>query len=279
VKSLSDSNTGEPSLTEPFNSINTSINQKVYIKIRNNGNRASFKECDLRVYIAFTDDNNPEFQFPNKWYDQADVKLLAVKEIPIIQAGSFTTVGIEWKDIASKWDMWNKINAATTKRKNVYILAHVAPFDGDSNDVRTTNIRFNKQLSCKPIIVKHNSVTDGSAFIPGKKLDLTVGTQAVQKFFYLLMENVLTTDLDNFKIRARTTKNNSNKTVEEVFYKKIGNTWTLEGSPTDNWITFDQPITTAGNHPDYTNIKFSHTINVDSTKLEIKLEIVKIENP
>ncbi|MDQ6531271.1 S8 family serine peptidase [Flavobacterium sp. LHD-85] len=276
IKSLADNTTQEPSPTQLFNNPNTSVDQKIYIKVRNSGNKASFKECDLRVYIAFTDDENPAFPFPSKWYDQADVKLLAVKEIPIIQGGSSTTIGIEWKDIASKWNMWNNLDTATTKRKNAYLLAHIAPFDGNSNEVRNTNIRFNKQLSCKPIIVSHNSVTDGSAFLPGKKLDLTVGAQSVQKKFHLLMENVLTTNLSSFKIRARTTKNNSNKTVEEVFYEKTGNTWSLQPSPTDNWIAFDQPIETPGNHPEYTNIKFPHTINVDNTKLEVKLEIVNI---
>nr|WP_294781835.1 S8 family serine peptidase [uncultured Flavobacterium sp.] len=276
VKSLSDTSLTEPSPTELFNNPDTSLDQKIYIKIRNSGNRASFKECDLRAFIAFTDDENPAFEFPTKWYDQTDVKLLAVKEIPIIQAGSSTIVGIEWKDIASKWNIWNSLNATTNRRKNAYILAHIAPFDGNSNEVRNTNIRFNKQLSCKPIIVSHNSITDGSTFIPGKKLDLTVGAQSVQKKFHLLMENVLTANLNSFKIKARTTKNNSNKTVEEVFYERIGNTWSLQPSPTDNWIAFDQPIETPGNHPEYTNIKFPHTINVDNTKLEVKLEIVNI---
>jgi hypothetical protein len=119
-------------------------------------------------------------------------------------------------------------------------------------------------------------VTDGSAFLPGKKLDLTVGAQSVQKKYHLFMENVLLTEIGKFKISAFTTKNNSSKTVEEVFFEKTGDNWTLQPPPTDNWIAFDQPILTAGNHPEYTNIKFPHTINVDNTKLEVKLKIVNI---
>lgn len=274
IKASSDTSNTEPSEIQPFNTVDTSKEQKIHIKVRNSGNRASFKECDLRVFIAFTDELNPAFSFPNNWYDQTNVKLVSVREIPIIPAGGSTTIAIEWKDIAAKWNGWNNLDTTTNKRKNVYILAHVAPFDGNSNDVRTSNIRFNKQLSCKPIIVKHNSVSDGTAFIPGTKLDLTVGPQVVQKNYHLLMENVLTNDLVKFKIKA--TKKNKDKTTEEVLYKKTGENWALESTPSDNWITFGAPIEAIGNHPDYTNIKFPHTINVNNNLLEVKLEIVNI---
>lgn len=271
-----DDNQAIPTETQPLNIIDTSKQQKIYVKIENSGNSESFKECDLRVLVAFTDEVNPTFSFPNYWYDQANVKLLSVKEIPIIPALGKTTIEIEWKDIAKNWSIWNTLNTNADRRKNAYILVHVAPFDGSSNDVAIDNFANNKQLSCKPIIVKHNSVIDGKTTIPGNNLNLTVSSQPIQKKFHFLMENVSTGDLNNFKISARTTKNNGNKTIEEVFYEKTGNTWSLVGSPTDNWITFEPPTISPGNQSEYHNIKFPHTINIDDTKLEVKLQIVNI---
>lgn len=273
-----DDNKATPTETQPLNIIDTSIEQKIYVKVKNGGDRESFKECDLRVLVAFTDEANPTFSFPNYWYDQTDVKLLSVKEIPIIPANGETTIEIEWKEIAKNWNTWNNLNSSKDKRKNAFILAHIAPFDGVPNDVRTDSFVNNKQLGCKPIIVKHTSVIDKTAAIPGNRLNITVGPQLVQNKFNLLVENVLNADLDEnkFKIRARTTQNNRDRTIQEVFYQKTGNTWSLSGSPTDNWISFDQPIVTSGNRTDYSNIKFPHTINVDNTKLEVKLEIVNI---
>jgi len=270
--------TALPNEIRPLDEIDTSKSQKIYVKIKNDGDAESFKECDLRILVAFTDDDHPTFKFPNYWYNQTDVKLLSVKEIPIIPANGETTIEIEWKDIAKNWDEWNSLNSTKDKRKNAFILAHIAPFDGVSSEVITDSFEFNKQLGCKPILVKHSSVIDKIATIPGNNLNITVGPALVQKNFNLLVENVLTKDLEDskFQIKAYTTLNNKTKAIETVFYQKTNNTWNLSGSPTDNWISFDQPIVSSGNRADYTNIKFPHTINVDNTKLEVKLELVNI---
>jgi len=275
VKPLSDTSITLPSPTQPYNTIDTSLNQNIYIRVRNNGNRASFKECDLRVFVAFTDDATPAFPFPTKWYDQADVKLLSVKEIPIIMSGSEAIITIEWKNIAAFWEIWNKFDLITNKRKKAYLLAHIAPFDGNPNEVGIDNLRFNKQLTCKEIIVTHKAMNDRTAFIPGNKLDITVGSQELEKTFDLIAENILTLDLTKIKVKATKKNNNPGQTIEEVIYKKKDSSWAVEGSA-GNWITFQEPVLTVGNHPDYTNIKFPHTINVNNQELEVKLEIVNI---
>jgi subtilisin family serine protease len=254
----------------PLNTIDTSIDQKIYVKIRNTGTRQSFKECDLRVLIAFTDEVDPAFPFPGKWYDQADVKLLSVKEIPIILPGTEVDIEIEWKNIAEKWNDWNPLTNG--KRKKAYILAHIAPFDGKSEEVDITNIRKNKQLSCKEIIVSHNEIGSGTTYVPGNSLNITVGTEVVAKRFNLSMENVLTTDLDSLKIKA-TRKNSADGSLETVLYKKTGSTWSIE-SGTPDWITFENPTIATAVHPNYRNAVFPHTLKVNDDEKEIKLEIV-----
>lgn len=276
VKPLRDSSPNIPITNQPLNAINTLVDQKIYVKILNTGSRKSFKECDLRVFVAFTDDPNPAFPFPNSWYDQEFVKLLSVTEIPIIPAGGYETIEIEWKDIASKWNIWNRIDTTTGRRKKAYLLAHIAPFDGIPGDVRTDNINFNKQLISKRLTVEHNGVADETAFIPGNKLDITVDSQLVEKNFSLIMENVLTADITKFKIKASKKHKDPAQTIQEVFYKKTGDAWGLEPGSTGNWITFYTPIETEGDFAENTNIKFPHTINVNNNELEIKLEIVNI---
>lgn len=273
VSQLANSNTTP---IAPFNQIDTSIPNPKYIniRVRNNGNRDSFKECDLRVFVAFTDDPTPTFPFPTMWYDQTDVKLLAVKEIPIIPFGNEAVIQIEWEDIAAKWNTWNPIVDTTGKRKRAYILAHIAPFDGLPTEVQTNDIRNNKQLTCKEIIVTHNGVSDRTAYLLGNNLNLTVGTEVVTKNFDFTMENILSTEITEFKIKATKMNNDTNHTIEEVFLKKTGNNWDFETAPSSNWIAFDSPTEIVGNHPDYTNLKFPHTINVSDNLVKVKLEIV-----
>jgi hypothetical protein len=259
----------------PFNQVNTTNKQYINIKVRNTGNRNSFKECDLRVFVAFTDDVNPAFPFPTMWYDQTDVKLLAVKEIPIIGTNSDVVIQVEWKDIAAKWNTWNPITSSG-RRKKTYILAHIAPFDGLSTDVQTDNIRNNKQLTCKEIIVTHNGVSDRTAYLPGNNLNLTVGTEVVTKSFDFTMENILTTGTTGFKIKATKMSNDTNHTIEEVLFKKTGNNWDFEIPPSSDWIAFGITEESVGNHPDYTNLKFRHTIKVNNDLVNVKLEIVPV---
>jgi Subtilase family len=272
VSTLANSNTTP---LPPFNQIITSeIKYYINIRVRNTGNRQSFKECDVRVFVAFTDEENPKFPFPTSWYDQTDVKLLAVKEIPIIAAGGETIIQIEWKNIAAFWDANNPLPVGVVggKRKRAYILAHIAPFDGLDTEVMRDNIRNNKQLTCKELIVTHNGVSDRTAYIPGNQLNITVGSQIVAKSFDLTMENVPSADLTALKIRA-TKKNRQNGALDSVLYKKTGNSWALESGAVD-WITFQTPTETDAVHANYKNAVFPHTLNVNDAEEEIKLQIV-----
>ena len=205
------------------------------------------------------------------WYDQADVKLLSVVELPIINSNSEIVVPIEWKNIAAFWNTYNKQDSATGLRKRAYILVHVSPFDGIDSVVMTDNLRNNKQLTCKEIIVTHNGVSDRTACLPGNKLDITVGTELVSKSFDLAMENVLASELDTIKIKA-IKKDRQTQVTDEIVFKKIGTVWAIESGSGD-WIEFQTPTELATNYNGYKNIVFPHTINVNQEEQEVKLTI------
>lgn len=272
IRNLSDPNTAPPAAGQLTNTFDTSNDQKIYIRIRNLGNRNSFKETDVRVFVAFTDDVNPAFPFPGKWFDQTDVKLLAVKEVPIIAPTSNTVVAVEWKNIRTFWDTNNPLPSGG-RRKRAYILAHVSPFDGMPTELDLTNLRGNKQLTCKEIIATHNGVSDGTAFFPGNQLDLTVGAQVASRSFFLSVDNLLNSGLANFKIQI--TKKNNDNTVETVEYLKTGNQWGFLNQPSSDWIAFGSTEETIVNYnTDYLDLKFPHTIKINQDEQEVKLEII-----
>lgn len=261
-----------PLANQNFNELDTSKPQKIYVRVRNQGNRESFKGYDLRVLATFTDDLAPAFPFPDKWCEQEDVRIIAIKEIDPIPANSEQIIKIDLKRIADIWNEWNpEING---KRKNAYLLAHIAPFDGKSEELSLTNIRLNKQLTCKPIIVKYNGIKNKIAYITGSKLNITVDSGIVDKNYDLIMENVLTADLTTFRLKA--SKKKKNNTVEEVYYKKTAGVWSIEGGIAVDWITFQTPVETPESNTNYTKIKFPHTIKVNNKDTEVKLEIVNI---
>ncbi|MBN8641272.1 MAG: S8 family serine peptidase [Flavobacteriales bacterium] len=273
VKPFTDASTTVPTSSLPLNTMDTSVDQKIYVRVRNQGNTDSFKDCDLRVYIAFTDDVNPAFPFPSKWFDQADVKLLSVTELPTISAASELILpAIEWKNIVPFWNTNNPLDPVTTTRKRAYILVHIAPFDGTDLDVQIDNVRKNKQLTYKEIIVTHNGVNDRTAYLPGSKVDIEVTDQLIERSYDLIMENVDATIVNNLKVKA-TRKNRVDNSLETVIYSKSGATWSIEnGSP--DWISFVPPVEVAVSNLAYKNVKFPHTILVNQDEQEVKIEIV-----
>jgi subtilisin family serine protease len=261
-----------PSAGQNFNELDTSKPQKIYVRVRNQGHRESFKGYDLRVLAAFTDDLAPAFPFPKKWCEQEDVKIIAIKEIDPIPANSEKIITVDLKKIADIWNEWNpEING---KRKNAYLLVHIAPFDGKSDELSLTNIRSNKQLTCKPIIVKYNGIKNKIAYVNGTTLNITVDSGIVDKSYDLIMENVLTSDLTTFKLKV--TKTKKNIITGEIFYKKTSGAWGIENGIAVDWITFQPPVESPGKDHTHTNVKFPHTIKVNNTDTEVKLEIVNI---
>jgi|GEM_PF-6948853 len=290
IKPIAESATPLPSEAQPFKSFDTGSDQKIFVRIRNIGNRKSFKECDVRVFVAFTNESNPTFPFPNKWFHKIDlanddpvinqtlhdnVILLGIKEIPIILPNAEVFLDFEWKSIQKNWNSWNPLN------KKAYLLAHIAPFDGIEAELSLINIRNNKNLTCKPIDVTHfNSFIIASngtkTSLPDDIYNLTVNPIAVSKSFIFEVSNILESRLNALKFTF-VRKNRVTGTIEQtVIYRKSGGSWSFNAAPTANWIKIEPAIAITASllsTPNYKNAILNFILTVDETVLEITCDV------
>lgn len=291
VKELIDTSVTLPTPTQPFNILDTTTDQKIFVRIRNTGNRQSFKECDLRLFVSFTDDVNPNFPFPDKWFHNIDVAnvdpiinstlhnntiLIGIKEIPIIPANSEVIISFEWKNISDSWSsFWNVLN------KKAYILAHIAPFDGTQTDISLTNIRNNKNLTCKPINVTHfNSYilgADGTKTkLPEDVYNLTANPIEVSKSFIFEISNILESRLNALKFTF-IKKNRASGAIEQtVIYKKTGASWGFDVAPTVDWVKIEPAISITDSilsTPNYKNVSLNFILTIDETVLEVTYDV------
>jgi len=274
---LPDSDTSglTPSISQLLNTLDTSVDQKIYVRVRNLGNRQSFKECDVRVFVAFTDDIDPTFPFPTKWYHQEDVKLLGIKEIPYIAASSATIIEFDWKLIQKEWRSWNPLN------KKAYLLVHLAPFDGIDSELSLTNIRNNKNLTCKPINVTHFEsfilAADGTKTkLPDDIYNLTANPIEVSKNFIFEISNILETRLNALKFTFVKKNRASGEIEQTVIYKKTGSSWGFNEVPTADWVKLDPPITITPSTlstPNYKDAILNFTLIIDETVLEVTYDV------
>lgn len=274
IKDINDSSSTLPSDTTPYNTATTTNDQKIFVRVRNIGTRQSFSDYTLRVFLTFTDEANPAFEFPDKWFHQPTSSigektiLLGIEEIPYVGPNDEVIIELEWKALQINWKQWNPLN------KKSYILAQIAPFDGLPEDVSLTNIRNNKQLTCREIIVTHLDITQGENLLPGNKLDISVGAEIIEKSFELNILNIANNYLQDTKIKA-TKKDRSDQSEESVFFTKNSNDeWEIEGGLTPDWIAFSNPTIENAVNTGYKNTIFPHTIKVNQEELEVKLELV-----
>lgn len=271
--------------------LNSAENISIKINVKNSGTLRTFKECDVRILLAIIPEENDStidsesllFKFPDFWYnnpktkddldlfDKKSIALIGVKDLPTIAPNSnqeieFLVEKIKFKEIYNSYKFLNR-------KYRTFILAHISPFDGLDSDVKLINYRSNKQLTCKEIVISQTDIMQGTGYLPGNNLNINVNSQVVSKNFELVMDNFLSTQLEQFKVLA--TLKNNNETIDEISFVKNDDVWVLEGS-TGEWITFEQPIIVPGSTTDYNKITFPHTLNVNNEKLEVKLEIVNI---
>ncbi len=291
IKPLSDLSTTLPTIATPFNSFDTTIDQKIYVRVRNTGNRQSFKECDLRLFVSFTDEVNPAFPFPSKWYHKVDEInsdpainatlhnnsiLIGIKEIPIIPVGSEKIIEFDWKLISDEWDKsWNSLN------KKAYLLAHIAPFDGLASELSLINIRNNKNLTCKPINATHFKSflirSDGTeTTLPKDAYSLNTNPIAVSRNFRFEISNVLESRLNVLKFTF-VKKNRSSGAIEQtVVFKKTGTNWAFDVSPTADWVKINPPIAITAStlsSPNYKNVSLQVELIVDDSVLEVTYDV------
>ncbi|UMY66130.1 MULTISPECIES: S8 family serine peptidase [unclassified Flavobacterium] len=288
IKPLSDTSTTLPGGTQPYNTLDTTTDQKIFVRVRNTGNRQSFKEGNLRVFVAFTDEAYPAFPFPAKWTHWVDkidedpainatlhnnVVTVAIADIPYIAGGSEHIFELEWKGIRENWDQWNPLN------KKAYLLAHIAPFDGRDTELSRINLRNNKNLTCKPVNVTHFQAfsVDGTGTerpMPQDVYNLAVNPTGAPKAFRFAISNILETRLNGLKFTFEK-KNKATGAVEQtVVYRKSGTTWSFDTAPTDGWVAaaltiVDSILST----PNYKNAKLEVTLTVDETVLEVTYDV------
>lgn len=291
IKPISEGEIPLPSPTVPFNSFDTTIDQKLFVRVRNTGSRKSFKDCDLRVLIAFTDEANPAFSFPDKWFhkiDSADpdplinqtlhnnVVLLGIKEIEAIEPSSERTIFFDLKDLQSRWKDWNPLN------KKAYILAHIAPFDGVETDLSLTNLRGNKNLTCRPIHVTHFdayalAADNSKTPLPDEVYNLAVNAIASPKKFNFEITNILETRLDALKFTFAK-KNKLTSAIEQtVVYRKASGTWAFDVVPVANWVDIiDPPIDVTDStlsSPGYKNASLPFNLTIDDSISEVTFDV------
>jgi subtilisin family serine protease len=275
IKEFTDVTPDLPSVANPFNTANISKDQKIYIKTRNLGNITSYEESDIRIFLSFTNDVNPPFKFPDKWFHEPDnatsdnTILLAVKPLTAVAANSNNIMVIDWQAFYEKWKEWNPLN------KRTYINVHLAPFDGTSAEIQTDNIRSNKQLSSKEIIVSAFRLkVPGSGYVTAYELTIPPGS-GTSKSFELEMLNLKTTMLSTIKLEL-TMIGATNEVVSFVKEANPSTNWIIEGGgASPAWLTFHQPVITANLvHTDYSNIIFPHELNIIPGIVSVNFKII-----
>lgn len=278
IKTLADTSSTLPTPTLPFNAFDTTIDQKIYVRVRNIGNRQSFKECDLRVFVAFSNDVNPSFSFPKGWHLKLDEPtgdntfMIQSLPIPVIAANSETIIEVEFKDIRNVWDMFNPNN------KKAYILAHISPFDGSPNEIGLLNHRSNKNLTSKPVNATHYHITtiiNNSNIDIGEEIhSISVNPVAVPKKFSLEISNILESRLNSLMFTFVKRNRASGAIEQTVVYKKTPTIWDFDVPQTEIWVAANIIITDSVlSTPNYKNAILEFTLTVNQNVLEVTYDV------
>lgn len=285
--------------------LNFGSEQKIYLRVHNSGNRDSFIESDVRLLMLFVpSDPSENYNFPFErdlsnppkfcWAQSEVVNaldpfrsvFLGVKQIGVISPGNHREIEfiLNNKDLDTIY-FRNKYSVD----HKVFLLAHISPFDGEftydqntpSINLSLKNIRHNKHLTCKEIVVKKVEIKKGTSALPGNNYDINAATALAQESFSLDITNVLQTEFESMTIKA--TKINGLQ-EQVINFSKSGNGWvaTDPDNPSNpnltEWIEFEQPQITDSYVSNYKNAVFPHKVAVDEqgNKYNVKLEIVNL---
>ncbi len=269
-----------PDANNLYRSFKTSESQKIYVKVRNTGNAYSFKEHDLRVLVAFTNQTNPTFDFPNCWHhntasDTMKTILLDVQAILPIAGGSERVLVIKWDKPSKLWDDYKP-----KEDMRMYILAHISPFDGTDNEVSLADIRNNKNLTCKEI--QYNPISNNIKGDTGKvsilndqnKYELMVENQTNNKKFSFDNINVKSTLLDTMEFKFSLINKATNTVEQNVTFKKINGNWAMDAIPVGNWVNASIDITNSVLYAGYKNAILDYEFNYDNNDKEIIFNVI-----
>jgi subtilisin family serine protease len=269
-----------PSIANPYQTLETRKNQNIYVRVKNTGNRHSFQETDLRVLVAFTSEATPVFKFPECWYqnttsDTMKTVLLDVQEIKPIASGAESVLTITWENISEIWTKHNPEGKLDT-----YLLAHIAPFDGLTDELSPSNASLNKNLMFRKITATHsanNAVgTSGnrvSISDHATKYDLMATAQSSNKKFSFDNFNIPSAVLDTMEFKFSLYNRQTNALEQEVIFKKNNGVWAPNITP-GNWINITMNITDSTIYNNtYKNALLSYEFNYDNNAKEIKFNV------
>ncbi len=283
-------------------SFNANRDQNIKIKIKNVGNRYSFRETDLRVLIAITStDEDRKFKFPDCWYensktekiDEKDIliykyALIDVQEIsPIDKNGEYTAT-VELKRNAELFKNY------ISSRHRVFILAHIAPFDGTNSDLAgytsqnteynnsslVFDITNNKNLAAVEIIptvsVPSKKLSDGTKVpLNGENYNLIATNIEKHEKFCVDIYNVQATELDTKQFKFSLLDKPNGAVESEVIIKKTNGNWDLSNLP--NWLTADIVETGSALYAaTHKNAEINYALSYDLTKAGKQIQFAVI---
>lgn len=282
---ISDKKNVIPESSNTYNSLNTSQDQNISIRLRNEGNRYSFQETDLRVLVALTTETNPKFPFPTCWYqntESATVKtfLLDVKEVIPIAPNSESIVKIEWKQLSKFWND-NKLGDLNGFR--VYLLAHIAPFDGIDTELSREDASLNKNLLFREIFVTQTS--NNAKGTSGEKVsishqennyNLVVKDGLTNEKFSFDNINIKQIELDVMEFRFSLVNRKSGQVEQSIIFEKNGDSWEMDKTPTSNWLSVNIDIQNSELYgAEYKNAVLNYEFNYDNTDKEINFNVTQ----
>ncbi|GGG67373.1 S8 family serine peptidase [Epilithonimonas arachidiradicis] len=282
---ISDKANVYPDSSNPYNSLNTSKDQNISIRVRNQGNRNSFQETDLRVLIAFTTEADPKFPFPHCWYQNTESStmktfLLNVKEVIPIAPNSESIVKIEWKQLSKFWND-NKLGELSGFR--VYLLAHIAPFDGLDSELNREDASLNKNLTFREIFVTQTSNNAKGASgdkvsisHQQNKYNLLVKDGLTNEKFSFDNINIKQTELDEMKFSFSLVSRKTGQVEQSIIFKKNGNNWEMDTTPSNNWLSVNMDIQNSELYgAEYKNAFLNYEFNYDNTDKEINFNVTQ----
>ncbi|OJJ15926.1 hypothetical protein BKI52_37030 [marine bacterium AO1-C] len=275
--------------------------QTIHIRVINNGTTdgtnqglPSLPGGYVRCFLAFTNQVNPSFEFPNKWYQKyndngenviwigtANMSATINSQDQVIVGNPATwneqIFQINWDTQAPLLD-WKKINP---KNLNAYILVHIAPFDGEDNELSLVDVAQNKQLTYKPIApfyAQFRDNTDLHLKTP-QQIEVPTNGNTVSYPFKVNVYGVHQNDVAKTYLRCTLTK--ADGTSKEVVHFKDegGGAWGYDPDGVPTWISVQTPAIGNVHIADYRNLSFECGLIVDKRHSNVLLEVVQELTP
>jgi hypothetical protein len=242
-----------------------SVDKKIYVRVKNIGTTlASIEGAEVRCFIAFTNDVDPTFLFPDYWKENLNaaggenVQFIGSKELTSVNSLADTTITIDW---LSSFQISNPNNL------NAYLLVHISPFD---RGVTANTVQANNNLTYKPLTFSATKYKSGTGTGSLQKV-VPVDTDGTPETlpFEIELDNTKIAFANNIEINATITYRDATP-VDNVTFKYNGSSWAFVTAPASPWILLNAPVlsgSTAGGNQELT--VFNGSLTLDNTVLSV----------